>query len=633
MNAEEKWHAFEISEAVDRLKTSIEGLTQREAASRLKQYGFNELAAVGKISPLTILLRQFKSILILILVGATIISLLTEHALDATVIFAIVLVSAVLGFTQEYRAERALEALKKMLSPTAAVIRDGKEVTIPVREIVPGDILVLREGDRVPADARLIEVINLQTNEASLTGESMPESKETMRLSEDAPILDRKNMVFSGTEVASGKGKAVVVSAGMNTEFGKIAKQVTVVVKEETPLEKRTKELGRWLGIAALTISASVIVLGIFRGMPLIEIVLFSIALAVAAVPEALPAVVTGSLAIGMHKMAKRNALVRKMPAVETLGSVTVICSDKTGTLTRGEMTVRKIYAGGKMISVTGVGYEPRGEFNVKGDSDILQGEPFSLLMNGALLCNDAELMVEEDKRYIKGDPTEGALVVVAAKAGFQQSEVRKQYPRIGELPFSSERKRMTTVHSTPRGDQIVYMKGAPETILERCTHAYGSDKVERLTEKRRKEILSKNEEMAGEALRVLSVTYKKMPANATNFDEETLEKGLIFLGLTGMMDPPREEARKAVEVCRQVKIRPIMITGDHKLTAMAIAKEIGLYQEGDFVLIGEDLEKMVDEEFEDIVEKVTVYARACFTALNSSGKVNRLIINKRARL
>jgi len=610
MNGEEKWHAFEISEAIDRFKTSTEGLTQREAASRLKQYGFNELVSVGKISPLTILLRQFKSVLILILIVATIISLVTDHTLDATVIFAIVLVSATLGFTQEYRAERALEALKKMLSPTAVVIRDGKETTVPAREIVPGDILILREGDRVPADARLIEAISLQTNEASLTGESMPVYKEIGRSPEDASILDRKNMVFSGTEVTSGKGKALVVATGMNTEFGKIAKQVAVVVKEETPLEKRTKELGRWLGIAALTISASVIILGIFRGMSLIDLVLFSIALAVAAVPEALPAVVTGSLAIGMYKMAKRNALVRKMPAVETLGSVTVICSDKTGTLTKGEMTVRKIYVGGKMISVTGIGYEPKGEFHVEEDGDIIQGELFSLLMKGALLCNDAELIVEDGKWYNKGDTTEGALVVVAAKAGFQQSEVRKQYPRICELPFSSERKRMTTVHSTFNGDRIVFMKGAPEIILERCTHVYEPDKMERLTEKRKKAILRISEEMAGESLRVLGLAYKILSTSVTNFDEENLEKGLIFLGLMGMMDPPREEAIKAVEVCRQIKTKSIMITGDHTLTAMTIAKEMGIYNEGDTVLTGEDLEKMSDEEFEDIVEKVTVYAR-----------------------
>lgn len=610
MDAEEKWHALEITESLARLKTSSQGLTQEEASNRLKQYGLNELAAMGKISPLTIFFRQFKSILILILIGATIISLVTGHSVDALVIFAIVLVSAVLGFIQEYRAEKALEALKTMLSPTTLVIRDGKEVTIPAREIVPGDILVLKEGDKIPADARLIEEINLQTNEASLTGESMPVSKETVRLSLDTLIPDRRNMVFSGTEVTSGKGKALVVATGMNTEFGKIAKQVAIVVKEETPLEKRTKELGKWLGIAALSISFFVMILGILRGMPLIQVILFSIALAVAAVPEALPAVVTGSLAIGMYKMAKKNALVRKMPAVETLGAVTVICSDKTGTLTKGEMTVRKIYVGNETVSVTGTGYEPKGEFHTEGDGSILQSEPFSLIMSGSILCNDAELVIEGDKWHIKGDPTEGALLVAATKAGFQWGEIKKQYPRIGELPFSSERKRMTTVHLTPHGGVHCFMKGAPEIVLGHCAYLQELGKVEKLTEEKRNEILMTSEKMAGEALRVLGVAYKKIPSSTTNFDEDNLEKDLIFLGLIGMMDPPREEAIRAVEICKQVKIRPIMITGDHKLTAVAIAKEVGIYQEGDMVLTGEDLEKMVDEEFENIVEKVTVYAR-----------------------
>lgn len=344
--------------------------------------------------------------------------------------------------------------------------------------------------------------------------------------------------------------------------------------------------------------------------MPLLDIFLFGVALAVAAVPEALSVVFTGSIAIGMYKMAKKNALVKKMPAVETLGCTTVICSDKTGTLTKGEMTVRKIYAGNKLIRISGVGYEPMGDFGVDGDGNILQSELWHHLMNASLLCNDAELLVEEDKWRIRGDPTEGALVVVATKAGFQQNEVKMQYPRIGELPFSSERKRMTTVHLIPNGDNIVYMKGAPEVILEQCAHVQELDKGERLTEQRKKEFLRINDEMAKEALRVLGVAYKKIPANITNFDEETLEKDLIFLGLMGTMDPNRDDAIKAVEVCKQVKMKPIIITGDHKLTAVAIAREMGIYQEDDIVLTGEDLEKIGDDEFEEIVEQVTVYAR-----------------------
>ncbi|MEM3442718.1 MAG: HAD-IC family P-type ATPase [Candidatus Bathyarchaeia archaeon] len=548
--------------------------------------------------------------MILILIGATIISLAMGHSVDAFVIFAIVLISATLGFYQEYRAEKALEALKKMLRPAVTVIRGSKETTIPLKEVVPGDILVLKEGDKVPADARLIEAFALHLNEAPLTGESMPVLKEAIVLSEDVPVSDRKNMVFSGTEVVRGKGKAVVIATGMNTEFGKIAKHVGAAEKEETPLEKMAKEIGKWLGIIALTVAVSLIILGVFRGIPILEIMLFSVALAVAAVPEALPAVVTGSLAVGMYKMAKRNALVRKMPAVETLGSVTVICSDKTGTLTKGEMTVRQIYTLGCMIDVSGVGYEPKGDFHVKGKSEtnILQSEGFKFLMLCSLLCNDAELIHENGVWQIKGDPTEGALLVAASKASLSQEEVRRLYPRVGEVPFSSERKLMTTIHLTPEGDRIICIKGAPEKVLERCTHIYELNGAKRLAEEDKSKILRINDEMAGNALRVLGVAYKKKEDTA-GLNGESLESNMVFLGLIGMMDPPREEAIKAVEVCRQVGIKPIMVTGDHKLTAVSVAKELGIYKEGDFVLTGEDLEKMPEEEFGDIVEKITVYA------------------------
>lgn len=610
MPNEETWHSLEPNDVFEKLNTSVQGLNSEAAAIRLKKYGLNELTAKQKVSPLKILLSQFKSILVLILVVATTISLVTGHGVDALVILAIVLVSAVLGFAQEFRAERALDALKEMLSPTATVIRDGMETTVATREIVAGDILVFKEGDKVSADARLIEVINLQTNEASLTGESMPVIKETKRLSEDAPVLDRKNMVFSGTEITGGKGKAVVVATGMNAEFGKIAGQMTSVTKEETPLEKRTTEIGKWLGIISLAISVTFLIVGTLRGMPFLDTVLFSIALAVAAVPEALPAVVTGSLAIGMRKMAKQNALVRRMTAVETLGSTTVICSDKTGTLTKGEMTVRKIYASNHIVSVGGVGYEPKGEFIAQPESNILQNECFHLLIAGSLLCNDSQLVREGDKWSVRGDPTEGALLTVAEKAHLTKKETEKKYPRIGELPFSSERKRMSTIHATPSEGQIVFMKGAPEIVLERCAHIQESEKVERLTTDEREDLLRIGEEMAGEALRILALAYKKIPSETTEFEEESLENELIFLGLVGMMDPPREEAIKAVEVCKQVGIKPIMITGDHRLTAMTVSEEIGIYQKGDLVLTGEDLEKMSDRELEDIVEKVTVYSR-----------------------
>ncbi|MBO3798618.1 MAG: cation-translocating P-type ATPase [Candidatus Bathyarchaeia archaeon] len=607
-----KGHSISVDDVLRSLDTSLQGLTSEEAKTRLEKYGPNELKTGEKASPLKIFLSQFKNILIIILIAATLISLVTGHDVDAIVIFAIVLVSSTLGFYQEYRAEKALEALKRMLSPNVTVIRDSKEVSIPLREVVPGDILVLKEGDKVPADARLIDVINLRVNEASLTGESVPVVKETSPLPENTPVSERRNMVFSGTQVVGGKGKAVVIATGMNTEFGKIARNVATVKKEETPLEKRAREIGKWLGMIALTISAAMIIIGVWRGIPLLQILLFSVALAVAAVPEALPAVVTGSLAIGMYRMAKRNALVRRMPAVETLGSVTVICSDKTGTLTKGEMTVRRIYTLEKRIEVTGVGYEPRGSFHIDGDNEtgILRNQGFDLLMKCSLLCNDTELIREDGKWRIKGDPTEGALLVVAVKAGLQPEEVRKQYPRINEVPFSSERKLMTTVHSTPEGDKIFCMKGAPEKVLEKCTHIHELNGVKELTEERREEILRVNDEMAGNGLRVLGLAYKRAVKDTDILDEKTVESNMIFLGLVGMIDPPREEAIKAVETCKQVGIKPIMITGDHKLTAISIAKELGIYREGNIVLTGEELEKISDKELEEIVEKVTVYAR-----------------------
>ena len=497
-----------------------------------------------------------------------------------------------------------------MLSPTATVIRDGKEKEISARELVPGDIIILKEGDVVPSDARLINVINLQVNEASLTGESMPVRKETNQIFKEASILDRKNIVFSGTAVTYGKGKAAVISTGMNTEFGKIAKQVATIEKEETPLEKRTKEIGKWFGLTALFICIAIIVVGLFRDIPFITILLFGVALAVAAVPEALPAVVTGSLAIGMYKMAKNHALVRKMSAVETLGSTSVICTDKTGTLTKGEMTVTKIFLNSDIINISGAGYEPKGDFLLNGNRAILQSEHYSLLNYGLILCNDAELIEENGKWRIRGDPTEGALIVVAAKSGFTQNEVKEKYPRINERPFSSERKCMTTIHSSENGDQIVFMKGAPEIVLSKCNYIFDSEKLEKLNDLQIKEILNINEGLASEALRVLALAYKKYSKNETIPDGELIENDLIFLGLVGMIDPPRTEVIRAIKICKEVKIKPIMITGDHKLTAVAIAKEIGIYQEGDLVLTGEELEKLNESEFNNIVERVTVYAR-----------------------
>jgi Ca2+-transporting ATPase len=462
----------------------------------------------------------------------------------------------------------------------------------------------------------LVENHSLRCDEAPLTGESVPVGKDVKTLSENVRVNDRKNMVFTGTTVTYGRGKVVVTSTGMGTEFGKIAEEVTSVKAEKTPLEKRTDEIGKWLGIISLVICFLVAGISVIReaiggkiDFPfIVTMVMFAVALAVAAVPEALSAIVTGALAIGMHQMAKRNALVRRMPAVETLGCTTVICSDKTGTLTKGEMTVRKLFAGGRGIEVTGAGYEPKGEF--KGSEiDIKNNRPLHLLLQGGLLCSDAVLEEKEGKWIIKGDPTEGALVVAAVKAGFHETEMRLENPRIEELPFSSERKRMTTIHQMEDGKKTAFMKGAPEVVLDKCSHILSDGEIRELGEKAKSEILNANEEMAQAALRVLGFAYREC-SDAIQCTEEDLEHQMVFVGLTGMMDPPREEAIEAIRVCKQVGIRSIMITGDHKLTAVAIAKEMGIFKDGDKVLTGEELEGMSEEELEKIVDKVTVYAR-----------------------
>ena len=609
---------MEVAQVLKDLNTDLHaGLDEAEVKSRLEKYGYNELKKEEGISPFTLFVNQFKNILIIILLIATILSALVGETFDAALILVIVVFCAVLGFIQEYRAERALEALKKMLSPTITALRGGKEEEVPSKELVPGDILLLEAGDKIPTDARLVENHSLRCDEAPLTGESAPVGKDIKVLPENVRVNDKKNMVFTGTTVTYGRGKAVVTSTGMNTEFGKIAEEVTAVETEKTPLEKRTDEIGKWLGIISFAICFLVAAVSVVReilgggkvDLPfIVTMVMFAVSLAVAAVPEALAAIVTGALAIGMHQMAQRNALVRKMPAVETLGCTTVICSDKTGTLTRGEMTVRKIFAGGRAIEVTGAGYEPKGEF--KGSEiDIKNNRPLQLLLQGGLLCSDAILEEKEGKWIIKGDPTEGALVVAAVKASLHETEMRLENPRLEELPFSSERKRMTTIHQMENGKKTAFMKGAPEVVLDRCSHILSDGEIRELGEKAKSEILKANEEMAQAALRVLGFAYREC-SDAIQCTEEHLEHNMVFVGLAGMMDPPRGEAIEAIGVCKHVGIRSIMITGDHKLTAVAIAKEMGIYKDGDKVLTGEELESMSEEELEKIVDKVTVYAR-----------------------
>jgi P-type Ca2+ transporter type 2C len=612
------WHLMDVPQILKELDTDPQnGLTSQEIEKRIEKHGYNELKKEERVSPLVIFTNQFKNVLILILLIATVLSALVGEMFDAVLILVIVTFCALLGFLQEYKAEQAIEALKKMLSPNITVLREGREEEIPTKNLVPGDILILEAGDKIPADARLIEVHSLKSDEASLTGESVPVKKHAKELPKDAAINDRRNMVFAGTIITYGRGKAVVTSTGMNTEFGKIAEEVTAAEPKKTPLEKRTNEIGKWLGIISLVLCFFVAGISIFRETLsgridtgfIVGMIMFAVSLAVAAVPEALAAIVTGALAIGMHQMARRNALIRKMPAVETLGCTTVICSDKTGTLTKGEMTVRKIFAGGRIIEITGAGYAPVGEFRGSDIEAAIKSKTIRTFLMGGLLCNDASMEKVEEKWTIKGDPTEGALVVAATKANLHQAEVRLENPRSEEIPFSSERKRMTTINQMKEGKTVAFTKGAPEVVLERCSHVLKDDGIKELNEAEKRQILKINEEMAQGALRVLAIAHKYLPEEIT-YTEERVEQDMIFLGLAGMIDPPRDEAMEAIKVCKQVHIRPIMITGDHELTAVAVAKEIGIYKEGDIVLTGEALERLSDEKFETIVDKVTVYAR-----------------------
>ncbi|HEX6186341.1 MAG TPA: cation-translocating P-type ATPase [Pyrinomonadaceae bacterium] len=617
------WHALTVEESVARLKSTPRGLTAEEAARRLEEFGPNELQGASRVSAWAILLEQFKNVLIIILLLATALSAFLGHGVEAVAITVIVLFAVVLGFVQEYRAERAIEALREMAAPGATVIRDGREQRVPARELVPGDLILLATGDKVPADVRLVEAVNLQAVEAALTGESAPVEKHTRPLADERlPTGDRKNMAYAGTAVTYGRGRALVAATGMATEFGQIARMLEEVETSRTPLQANLDRVGKALARAAFVVVLVIVALGLFRGQPFVEMLIFGVALAVAVVPEALPAVVTISLALGVKRMVKRNALVRRLPAVETLGSTSVICSDKTGTLTRDEMTARRVFVGGRMLEVSGTGYEPSGTFSADG-SEVEPTETLSLLLRAAALASDARVERNEagDKWEVKGDPTEAALVVAAAKAGLDKVALDAQFPRVSEIPFTAETKRMTTLHETPEG-VTAYAKGAPEIVIGSCVSLLLEGGEEPLDDARRAEALEAARRMAGEALRVLAVAYKRDAA------VDTAESGMTLLGLVGMLDPPRAEARSAVRECEEAGIRVVMITGDHPLTAQAVANELGLSREGR-VVTGAELEEMTDEELERAVESVEVCARVSpahklrvVTALQKRGQV-----------
>jgi P-type Ca2+ transporter type 2C len=588
------WHALEPDAVATTLSTSlVDGLDLSEAARRLGEHGPNELETVGGVPPWRLLLDQLKNVLVLILLAAVVLSAAVGHATEAIVVTVIVLFAVVLGFVQEYRADRALDTLRELAAPYATVLRSGDLVDVEARELVPGDLVVLEAGDRVPADARVVESINLQVDEAALTGESAPVAKQTDPLVPNAGVADRSNSVFAGTAVTYGRGHALVVATGMATEFGRIAHLLQTVETAKTPLQRNLDRVGGVLARVGLIVVVAVVGVGLVRGEPFVDMLLFGTALAVAVVPEALPAVVTISLTLAAQRMARQNALIRRLAATETLGSVSVIGSDKTGTLTKDEMTARKVAVAGEVYDVSGAGYEPEGELTRDG---ALVDPPAEVVeaLRAAVLASDA--------RLDRGDPTERALVVAGAKFGLDKAQLDAELPRVGEIPFTAETKRMTTLHDTADGI-VAYTKGAPEIVLASCVRRLTENGDEELDDAARTEILAGAEGLARDALRVLAV------ARRDNAKVENAEEGLTFLGLIGLIDPPRPEAAKAIETCARAGITTVMITGDHPATAEAIGRELGLLRNGR-VVTGAELEAMSDAELARDIDGIEVYAR-----------------------
>ncbi len=605
-----QWHSLPASEALEALGSRRSGLDISEARSRQLQYGPNELKGRKKTPPIVVFLRQFLSPLIYVLMVAAIISLIAEHFLDAGVILGVLVLNAVIGFIQETRAEKAMAALIQMAAPKARVRRGGEIGLVPAREIVPGDIVLLETGDRVPADARLIEVSNLKVNEAMLTGESVPIEKHTDAIAEDIPLAERKNMVHMGTIVNYGRATALIVRTGMATDIGQIATAIQEIKPEKTPLQKNINRLSRYLVTLFLGICALLVTVGLLKGLDKLEVFMLAVAAAVSAIPEGLPAVVTVVLAVGMRIMARRNAIIRKLVAVETLGSATVICSDKTGTLTLNEMTVQRLYVDGQTIEVTGEGYIPRGEFRRDGQPFDPQNEPsVNLMLRIGALCNDSFLTRKDEDECcdIYGDPTEGALLVAATKAGLNKEKLEKAFPRLDEIPFQSEKQYMATLH--PRdGGRAVYVKGAVERILALSQYRLKGGQVVPLTEKDAEHIMQANTDMAGQALRVIATAYADLPSELEDLKDEHIRGNLVFAGLAGMADPPRVEAREAIRLCQQAGVSVVMITGDHKITAQSIARQLNL-PTGKTVT-GLELQQMTDEELFEQVEDISVFAR-----------------------
>ena len=605
------------------------GLSEKEAAKRLKKHGYNILGVKKKKSPAAIFLSQFANFMIIILLGATAVSAAMGDMIEAVTIVAIVIINAILGFIQEFRTEKTMEVLKEMAAPSARVIRDGRVQIIAAQEVVPGDIIMLEAGDRVPADAIVIESKNLHVEESMLTGESVPVEKSSVSHEERGIKLDtsyNKNGIYMGTIVTMGRAKAIVAATGMNTEMGKIADMIQSVEDEATPLQQRLEHLGRYIVYSCLIICGVVTATGMLRGEDTLQMLLSGISLAVAAIPEGLPAIVTIALALGVQRMLKRNALVRKLPAVETLGCADVICSDKTGTITENKMTVRKVYAGEDIFDITGTGYKVSGDIICKGRNvKVSENEALNLALTIGVLCNNAsihetqknkgkltEWLLPRKEDYIdieaSGDPTEVALMVAAYKAGIRKETLIEKYQRLDELPFDSERKCMSVIYRNKKNERFVFTKGAPDIIIKKCSKIQTSKGIIEMNNIIKTTIMKINEDMASQALRVLGTAYRKMQPGETSQNE--VEKDLIFVGLVGMIDPPRKEAAEAVRKCKMAGIKPVMITGDHKATAAAIARETGILADGQRVLTGQEIDTMSEKQLEKLVEDTSVYAR-----------------------
>lgn len=626
--SQNKWYQLTSEEVLQLQQVDTQqGLPWEEAWKRQGEAGRNELTEGHRVSPITLLLNQFKDFMVLVLLGATLISGLLGEYLDAITIVVIIVMNGILGFTQEFRAERSLRALKELSAPNANVWREGAVHQIPARDLVPGDIILLESGDRIPADVRFLETNGVYIEESALTGESVAVSKQTGAIAQDeVPLGDQRNLGFMGTMVSRGTAKAIVVRIGMNTEMGKIADLIQNTESMETPLQHRLEQLGKILIIVAIALTVLVVVAGIMHGQQPYAMFLAGVSLAVAAIPEGLPAIVTIALALGVQRMIKRKAIVRKLPSVETLGCASVICSDKTGTLTQNKMTVTHLWVGGDVLEVTGDGYTPVGDIQIGGQSaDLLKNPSLNRLLHVSVLCNNATLYEEKQelKRKkgkdakenvvsvwnIKGDPTEGALVVLSAKSGITQESLSDKYKRIAEFPFDSERKRMSVLVTSENG-RMACTKGAPDVLLQHCSYILWDGKVIPFTSTLKQKVMAANEGMARSALRVLGIAYKELKSTDRYDDYETVETGLIFIGLTGMIDPPRKEVREAISKCRKAGIKTVMITGDHQTTAEAIAKQLGMIQGSGVSLSGQQLASMSDEDLEAKVNDTYVYAR-----------------------